>query len=308
IMLIAQIYHIGEHYPDGILYWALGVMPLGLLTGSSLLLSLSTLLGFIWLSVETGLNYFPTFFPLFLLSLAAFLVWCKPNRSLFMALVMGLGLFLEYCLAWGLGQGRGFEFGMDCLALAWCFFVVCHGIALWMGRRPEQDFKDYGLLLGLWSLRFFFVVLLALGFEGIWDAIFDAQWQYPGLFFALALGAGGFHVWAARSPSLIGGHLFFLVLFYGALFPGEWASPLFFQVLSNLVMVILGAGLIVQGIREHRSHYFFLGICAVLVTGLFRYMDLIGDYLGSAALFAGCALILLISARYWKQHQGGDHG
>ncbi|MBW1792639.1 MAG: DUF2157 domain-containing protein [Deltaproteobacteria bacterium] len=27
IMLIAQIYHIGEHYPDGIFWWAMGVLP-----------------------------------------------------------------------------------------------------------------------------------------------------------------------------------------------------------------------------------------------------------------------------------------
>ena len=34
IILIAQIYHLGEHMPDGIFWWALGCLPFALLTNS----------------------------------------------------------------------------------------------------------------------------------------------------------------------------------------------------------------------------------------------------------------------------------
>jgi hypothetical protein len=35
---------------------------------------------------------------------------------------------------------------------------------------------------------------------------------------------------------------------------------------------------------------------------LLRYIDLVGDYIGAAILFAVFAVILLVSARYWKKH------
>ena len=80
----------------------------------------------------------------------------------------------------------------------------------------------------------------------------------------------------------------------------EYSTSL--QVADNLVLVIMGIWLIVQGIRKGITHYFYLGVFTVMLTGLIRYIDLIGDYIGAAILFAVFAAILLISARYWKKH------
>ena len=70
IMLIAQIYHIGEHFPDGIFWWALGVLPLALLLRSNLIMALATALAYLWFFVEAGMGFYPLLFPLFLLALA----------------------------------------------------------------------------------------------------------------------------------------------------------------------------------------------------------------------------------------------
>jgi len=51
------------------------------------------------------------------------------------------------------------------------------------------------------------------------------------------------------------------------------------------------------------SHYFFLGITAILLTALMRYIDLIGEYVGGAILFMVLAAFLLSAAKYCKQHQ-----
>ena len=74
------------------------------------------------------------------------------------------------------------------------------------------------------------------------------------------------------------------------------------QVFDNVVLVAIGIGLIIQGIRGGVTHYFYLGVFTILLTGLLRYIDLVGDYIGAAMLFAVFALILLASARYWKNH------
>jgi uncharacterized membrane protein len=67
IMLIAQIYHIGEHYPDGIFWWAMGVLPIGLLLESGFVMMLAAALWFIWFFVESHMSFYPTLFPLFLI-------------------------------------------------------------------------------------------------------------------------------------------------------------------------------------------------------------------------------------------------
>ena len=48
---------------------------------------------------------------------------------------------------------------------------------------------------------------------------------------------------------------------------------------------------------------FFLGVLIILATGLLRYIDLVGDYIGATILFAVFAVILLSAAKFWKsQH------
>ena len=73
---------------------------------------------------------------------------------------------------------------------------------------------------------------------------------------------------------------------------------------TNLLLMGTGVWLIVRGINNRISHYFFLGVATILVTALLRYVDLIGDYVGGALLFLVFAALLLGAARYWKKsHQ-----
>lgn len=54
IFLIAQIYHITVHYPNGPLMWGLGVLPLAYLLRLKSLLSLSIITLLIWLGMESS--------------------------------------------------------------------------------------------------------------------------------------------------------------------------------------------------------------------------------------------------------------
>ncbi len=58
IMLIAQIYHIDEHYPNGVLFWALGGLLTAYLLKSHAVLVLTIALSVLWTSLETfGFNH-----------------------------------------------------------------------------------------------------------------------------------------------------------------------------------------------------------------------------------------------------------
>ena len=52
IWLIAQIFHINAHFPNGILFWMLGVLPVAFILREELPLGLSTLLLAIWVLAE----------------------------------------------------------------------------------------------------------------------------------------------------------------------------------------------------------------------------------------------------------------
>jgi hypothetical protein len=65
----------------------------------------------------------------------------------------------------------------------------------------------------------------------------------------------------------------------------------------------MGIWLLLKGLHAGISHYFFLGVAIIMAIGLLRYIDLIGDYIGGAALFFVFAMILLATAKYWKRQQ-----
>jgi uncharacterized membrane protein len=56
IFLIAQIYHISVHYPNGPLMWGLGVLPLAYLLGFRTILTLAIIDLLIWLGMESSFH------------------------------------------------------------------------------------------------------------------------------------------------------------------------------------------------------------------------------------------------------------
>ena len=308
IMLIAQIYHIGEHYPDGIFWWALGVLPVALLLRSVALMLLSTTLAFIWFFVETGLDFYPTLFPLFLAAVGWFLTRGRQSNLLFLGLVAGIGLWAEYSLAWHLSNRPGFRFNVELLALGGGLTLLFYGVANWLASRPNEAAKDYGVLLEVWVLRFLLLALIVLSFEEPWEGLLRADWQAAELSIGLSLmlsAAALFLVSQAGGPLLppLGFTLLFLAALTGMILLDGRQHALSFQIVDNIVLISLGIGLIVQGLHRHISHYFYLGVITILITGLMRYFDLVGNYIGAAILFAVFAAILLSAARYWKHYQ-----
>lgn len=306
IMLIAQIYHIGEHFPDGIFWWALGVLPPAVLLESIMLMLLSGTLAFIWFFTESLLQFYPAMFPVFLLAMAWFVVRGKQSLILFLMLVAGTGLWLEYSLAWSMSETARFHFGAENVAAGVGLFLVFHGLAKWLSCQDDNRLIDYGTVLGVWVLRFALVSLLVFSFNQPWRELLSARWESPPLVFGIAIllslmGVG--LAWQARRQWH--STVFFSLVFVGGLSAiigakGTTTGSSVFQIADNLVLVTSGVWLIARGISHNISHYFFLGVMAILLTGLLRYIDFIGDYVGAAVLFIVFAFILLSAAKYWR--------
>jgi uncharacterized membrane protein len=309
IMLIAQIYHIGEHYPDGVFWWAMGILPVALLLRSNLIMTLVMALAFTWFFVESSLNFFPYLFPVFLAALAWQVLRVKPNILLFLVLLVGFVLYIEYLVSWHNGKYYHYDVEIENVFIGAVLFVFYFGMSVWMESRSDHAMKDYGETVRVWTARLGIVVLLIMSFKEPWRELFREEWTYSGLVVSISIGLVGASVGLAlagtrslekSSTTLIFAVVYLLVLTSALTVPHKYA--VIAQILTNLVLIAIGVYLIIQGIRGGVTHYFYLGVFTVLATGLLRYIDLVGDYIGATILFGVFAAILLFSARYWKNY------
>ena len=311
IMLIAQIYHIEEHFPNGILWWALGVLPFAFLLRSSVLLLLTVALAFIWFFVESALSYFPLLFLVFMGFTAWHVFRVKQSLLLFLALLVGLGFWSEYLLAWHMRDYYRLDFGPENIAFAISLIILYAGIAEWLGSRTDRMLVDYGTVLGIWILRFALLTLFVFSFKDPWRELLAAEWEQIGLTIALAislplLSLALVHLAGRPIAPLAVLTLYFVITLFAAIHVNTLGSDylgIYFQIVDNIVLIAFGIWLIIRGIKDGLTHYFFLGVLTILLTGLLRYIDLVGDYVGAAILFMIFAVLLLATARYWKLYK-----
>ncbi|WP_439135558.1 DUF2157 domain-containing protein [Pseudomaricurvus sp.] len=310
IILIAQIYHLGEHMPDGVFWWALGCLPIAVLLQSSMLMLQSLLLALIWFFLEASMGFYPTLFPLFILCGGLVLWRGRPSLLLFFAVILSLFFWFELTLAEIWRDGLRCEFTAEHVAVSVAMFVFAYAASRWAGLKGSVRAQDYGALLSVWCLRFGLLFLVVMSFNDPWENLLEADWAHlPGMFVVITLLslAALALAWLSESRlSVIAFLLAFWGILIGMLLSRQESHIVVFQVVDNLLLIGTGVWLIVRGIHSSISHYFFLGVATILVTALLRYVDLIGDYVGGALLFMLFAVLLLAAARYWKrahQHQ-----
>ena len=311
IILIAQVYHLGEHMPDGVFWWAIGSLPFALLLCSPWLTVFSGMLALVWFFLEYSAGFFAVWFPVFIAAEIYVLVRGRPNVPLFLVCVASLLVWVETSLSmlWTEGWIR-FDFSPEHFFASVALFILAYAASHWLHARSEARAKDYGVVLWLWAMRFALLALFVLSFEGPWTELITSQWGHqPSIWIivatllAISLGIG----WRTGTllPILVSCVLCSSAMVAVALTDSR-DGALYFQVLDNVALVAAGIWLIVRGAVGGVSHYFFVGVAVILLTAFTRYVDLIGDYVGGALLFMLLAILLLGSARYWKLRQGAE--
>ena len=315
IMLIGQIYHLGEHFPDGIYLWMLGVLPLALLTKGIVLMILSQLLGVIWFFTETGFEIMPWSL-IVVAGLAFYFSYALRNSVLvFLGAIVSLNMWLMALSLWWTGRtGGGMEGGFDNAVFSMACGISSLMLGAWMASTAASDrMQVYGGVLRLWGLRGAVIVLLVMTFESPWRGLFQESFENIGwLWISLAMGLGS---WLAalgvelkRGPSrrgilgLVAAGIFVVYWSVAMLavevFPGDGDG---WQIAGNLIALCYGVALIVEAVQETSTASFYMGVGMLLLLALFRYFDLVGDYVGAAILFMVCAGVLMGAARFWRR-------
>jgi uncharacterized membrane protein len=306
IILIAQVYHLGEHMPDGVFWWALGCLPMGVLISSSWVTLQALVLALVWFMLEVDMGFYPLLFPLFILGSLVVLYRGQQSTILFLALVASIVLWVEYSLALYWGFSWRLRFQAEHVAVSAALLILAYAGGHWLGRRESAAARDYGAILAAWSLRLAIVALLVASFEEPWRELLRESWEHmPSMLVlvCLLLAASLYLARSAQKTVPVAVMTGFLLLSIAAvLVSGSSSHAVYFQVVCNLLLIAAGVWLIIRGIHDGISHYFFLGVASILLTAFMRYIDLIGDYIGGAAIFLVFAAVLLGAAKYWKGH------
>ena len=307
IILIAQIYHLGEHMPDGVFWWALGCMPAAGLLRSRLLTLQMLVLAIVWLGMEGSLGFYASTFPLFLITAYYVLFRSEGSSALFLLAFMGLIFWLYWSLSvlWQTPLGPDGQH----LVVATAFLALAHGLSRWLANQGTPMLCDYGAVLGVWTLRLILLLCFILSFVDPWEAMIEASWDHvasmsviAGLFWAVAL------ILAYRNRHLIytsaAGALVIVVTAL-VIMIDDRVHGIWFQAAGNVMLVAIGVGLIMRGIQSNVTQYFWTGVSVILLVAMVRYFDLIGDYIGGAILFVIMGGILLGAAHFWKLRASG---
>jgi len=321
IILIAEIYHLGGYFSDGLYWWALGVLPLALWTRSILIMFLTFVLSLSWLLLDSSNGFFPASFPFFIASFFWFSLKQRQSIVIFLSGVMGTFFWLELLQAWGLGKGIRFEHGPEQVAFLGGLFLIAHEIGRFLEEVSKKHWlRSYGLAMRLWEIRVGLLGLLILSFEEPWKILIEAHWTagaFMHFWVVLICAVLGLSVYFAdrhwafsedaggvlkRHVSTLGFSGFFVLTTFLVLMPPIENTPVLLQCITNLFLVFTGIWLIVRAVHDTLTHYYYLGIGILILTAFFRYFDLIGDYRGASVLFLVCAAILYGAARYWRHH------
>jgi hypothetical protein len=335
IWLIAQIFHINSHYPDGLWMWALGVLPFALALDTLLLHALLIAILAIWAGTEIlGVSDFSPWL---------FRRWLAlPNGAYTLPLLVAPGLF------WSYRKGSPFTAGLYVALLTWwivlqpfawdwkenpVFFIASIGGLLMILAEIHRSGSPFAIPYRLWGVLLALGALIPLSYYDMNKDLYkDWRWgTAPSvldhsvqplaiLLFSVLVIGGGLLVSLRRRESGLR-----LTRPVQAFFSRQWLplglvllmtllsawvalmeGPLLPTVLANLAMLAAAVWLISVGLREERGRPFAAGVLYFLLWAVLRYIDLfgeIGGMLGGALMFLLCAAALFGVSQLWRQRK-----
>lgn len=305
IVLVAQIYHLGEHMPNGVLLWAVGALALGLATRKSIIALQALVLGLIWFLMEFEFSGVSHGFLLFIVACAAVL-WRDDSRLLTAALfasvfayIVSFVLYQRYFLADLRVEDA--LYGVHFFALSYCLLAVCASFLLERAGKFELAFylKNIGIVCGAGILCFDMSLYEDLHFSRPWS--YGAQ-NYEqvlnGVTFLKSVFGALFAAFCAASLGLAFYFKKYAAAIVGALLV---ALPFILDAFAGYeegVFSLIGVCVAVALIKQNNMKF---GIALIFWVAFVRYVDLVGDYVGASALFLLFALVVLGVSRISKK-------
>lgn len=298
IWLVAQMFHLQVHWPNGVLFWALGSLPVAWALDSRPTLALSALLLALWSAFEqTAFEQVSWFYlPLAAALVAPLAYRLKAPETIWLSL---------FGFTWWFGA-NGLRWVETAGSAAPLLFFVSLGLCgsalvstgLWHQMRPVWHRLAAPYLL--WGICLAMGAAYALTIRmGHWDPGRDLTpswqiWTVNGLLGAVVLILAGMALRAgpagrAEGPLPAAGVAAFAAGLFTGLVPWEPVRAL----CTNLLLFGGALGLVAWGFRQQAAALVNLGLLAVALQIITRYFDLFYSLLNRSLFFMlGGALLL----------------
>jgi uncharacterized membrane protein len=316
IWLIAQIYHIEEHFPTGFLIWGLGALAMAWAIESTLQGMVATILLATWAGTETMSFHEPVDAAiLFIAAAIGPLAWRRRSGWLLGTVLASMYWLLLCNAAYWSGAAGLFAaaFSLSVLLIAVPRYSAPDGFAAW-SRGVFSFFGFLGFVLCAYAMSFEHVADATLR----WDTIVHrhAGWVliYRWLLFAAALVA-----WAGLLLRFIRGErgrvwredwLCPIALIYaqGMAMFGTRSDDAFVRMVFNLICVGLATGWMVRGCRDGRLRPTVLGSVLLGAILFARYFDLFDSLAARGLVFLVFGGVLFAEGFYYRKLRRAEAG
>jgi len=307
IWLVAQIYHIDEHYPNAFFIWGLGALTMAWTLPSISHAILATVLLVLWNGFEAFDFKNPHLMsPFIILGGLTPLAWVNRSRVLLATTIGAFMLMLAFSVA---------TVGGD-LAFLLVFFSACILIAAGLLVRRMGGFPSSGPVLFFVGYSVYIATLFVLSFfhhgKGLFTIDFDT---IPAgiYFFSFSIAAIGLLIWAfwpviQRPQNTLAdvridcyGVLITLLLVVfntlGVLGLKGWTGAAVF----NMIFLFHGIMLIVSGCKKLDIKSTTVGCLLVAIISMARYTDLFVSLLARSSVFLLMGAALFAVGLYYSR-------
>ncbi len=310
IWLLAQVYHIESHWPDGAMWWGLGALLVAHLLSSRITGLQAVALLTIWTLMEAG--FYARRHLLFLPALAL-LIWLAMRLRSAVLMVASLGSGALWITVMTGSAFRAPMIAAPMAALAGCA-IHAAGIGIARPGWPARAVQACGIVVIL-------IALVPATFTETHTVSFS--WVGPIHTWGVGLAAGLLAIFVAtvflkRRPEELRRAFAIPAVALVSIVPmGRLAGlgggpryPFVMAVIFSAASVAMGVWLILRGVRMDRGWSFFGGVIYILLFVMVRWMDLIGDMITSSLVFFAASLVLIGTAFFWRRRAaaatGGD--
>ncbi|MFZ5629359.1 MAG: DUF2157 domain-containing protein [Spirochaetota bacterium] len=296
IMLQAQIFHISAYYPNGVLFWVIGMLPVLWWRPSTISYLLASALFAAYMAMQMDHRQFSfiAFLPLVALVRVALV---RQNAINTLALQLNIYLFALMLMVHRDMRHPGMLWELSQLALA---------LAL-MQRLQQLRDGSFAVLLLLVSLGLHLFALIATFKFGARFLIGQHTW-WAALIVAMVAGGA---LWRQRKDLREAKLTLITVAALAALFvigllaravdsAGNGDGQLLARIGANVVYLGSLVGLIFHAIAMRTKRLFLASAAGLLLWTWIRYLDLFQDYLVTALIFALSAFALIGLNKMWE--------
>ncbi len=291
IFLQAQIFHISAYYPNGILWWIIGALPIAFFFRSILHNLLLTVLFYIWIVQLIDHHQF-SYWAIVLLPALFYQLYRSPSKLMLLGVFFNAYMFFYTLNTWlNLKEYLTLTLSITLLAICGLHFFQ---------EQYSQKFIERCHKVCFW------IIALVFFLHTFKRNLITGSPGYSELVILLLVVAAGWLVYQKADKldlSLLAVVVAIVLIqaAYAFYFSELGRDSMEIFILYNLLFFAFAVWLISYGIQHHLKYYFVSGVSLVVLQAISRYLDLFDNYLLTALIFILSSIFLYFINQYWDK-------